>query len=84
MASPSGYGDHHEVSKPDRVRQLPNGWTEEITFLKHLGPDGSQSRIRRIRDAKRVVREVWHDGIARDGTTIHEAHLKYRYQEPDP
>jgi hypothetical protein len=72
------------VSRPDSIRQLSNGWTEEITVRKHPRPNGSQSRIRRIRDANRVVREVWHDVIARDGTTIHEAHLKYRRQESDP
>jgi len=70
------------MSRPDIVNQLANGWTEEITFRKHLRPDGSQSRIRRIRDADRVVREVWHDVIARDGTTVHEAHLEYRAPEP--
>jgi hypothetical protein len=70
------------LSRPDVVNQLPNGWTEEITFRKHFRADGSVGRTRRVKDAQGVTREVWHDVVSRDGTTIHEAHLKYRSQEP--
>ena len=72
------------MSRPDIINQLPNGWTEEITFRKHFRPDGSVSRKRKIVDSNGVTREVWHDVVARDGTVLHEAHLKYRYQEYDP
>jgi hypothetical protein len=65
------------VSKPDIVNQLPNGWTEEITFRKHPRPDGSQSRIRKLIDPDGVTQEIWHDVIARDGTLLHGPH-----QEP--
>jgi hypothetical protein len=46
------------VSRPDIVNLLPNGWTEEIRIKKHHRPDGSQSRIRTIRDANGVTQEV--------------------------
>ena len=69
------------MSKPDIVNRLPNGWREEITFRKHLRADGSLGRTRRIKDEQGVTREVWHDVISRDGSTIHEAHLKYRFEE---
>lgn len=70
------------MSRPDVVNQLPNGWTEEITFRKHFRADSSVARKRKLIDANGVTREVWHDVIARDGTTIHEAHLKYQHEEP--
>lgn len=66
------------MSRPDIVTQLENGWTEEISIKKHYRPDGSQSRVRRIRDATGVTREVWHDVISLDGTYLHGPHLKYR------
>jgi len=72
------------VSKPDIVNQLPNGWTEEIQIKKHFRADGSQSRIRRIRDANGVVREVWHEVVARDGRLLHGPHLEYRAPEDAP
>jgi hypothetical protein len=72
------------VSRPDIINQLPNGWTEEITFRKHIRADGSVSRKRKLVDANGVTREVWHDVVSRDGTVLHGPHLKYRHQEPTP
>jgi hypothetical protein len=72
------------MSRPDIVNQLPDGRTEEISLKKHHRPDGSQSRIRRIRDADGETQEVWHEVVARDGTIIHGPHLKYRRQERAP
>jgi hypothetical protein len=72
------------MSRPDIVRQLANGWTEEIKLRKHVRADGSQSRVRSIRDADGVMLEVWHEVLARDGTILHGPHLKYRRQEPAP
>lgn len=72
------------MSRPDIVRQLGNGWTEEIHIKKHHRPDGSQSEIRRIRDEAGATREVWHVVVGRDGTILHGPHLKYRRTEPTP
>ena len=72
------------MSRPDHIIQLSNGWREEIHIKKHHRPDGSQSRVRRIRDAAGVTREVWHEVLARDGSILHGPHLKYRRREPDP
>jgi len=69
------------VSKPDIVNQLPNGWTEEITFRKHFRADGSVGRTRRLIDQNGRTQEVWHDVVSRDGSTLHESHLKFRRQE---
>lgn len=71
------------MSRPDIINQLTNGWTEEIHLKKHHRADGSQSRIRRIRDENGVTLEVWHEVVSRDGTILHGPHLKFR-QEPGP
>jgi hypothetical protein len=60
------------MSRPDIVRQVANGWTEEIKISKAFRPDGSQARIRKLVDPNGVTREVWHEVIARDGTILHQ------------
>lgn len=72
------------MSRPDIIVQLSNGWTEEISIKKHFRADGSQSRIRRIRDANGTTREVWHEVVGRDGVILHGPHLKYQHQELSP
>ncbi len=64
------------MSRPDIVRHLPNGWTEEIKISKAFRPDGSQARIRKLVDPDGVTREIWHEVFARDGTILH------RHQRP--
>ncbi|MCC7367860.1 MAG: hypothetical protein IT306_05530 [Chloroflexi bacterium] len=71
------------MSRPDIVRPLANGWVEEIHIKKHYRPDGSQSRVRRLRDAAGVTREVWHEVVGADGAPLHGPHLKYRAEEPE-
>jgi hypothetical protein len=60
------------VSKPDIVRQLPNGWREEIKLSKAFRPDGSQSRMRKLVDPDGVTHEVWHDVLDRQGRVLHQ------------
>jgi hypothetical protein len=60
------------VSRPDIVRQLPNGWTEEIKISKAFRTDGSEARIRKLVDPNGATREVWHEVVARDGTILHQ------------
>lgn len=72
------------MSKPDSIRQLPNGRTEEMYIKKHFRADGSQSIILKIRDMNGVMIEVWHQVIARDGSLLHGPHLEYRAPEDAP
>jgi hypothetical protein len=60
------------MSRPDIIRQLPKGWTEEIKISKALRLDGSQSRMRKRVDPDGVTREVWHEVVTSDGTIIHQ------------
>ena len=61
------------MSRPIFVRQLPNGWTEEVKISKAFRSGREPSwRFRKLVDPNGVTREVWHEVIARDGTILHQ------------
>jgi hypothetical protein len=43
------------VSRPDIVRELPNGWTEGIKISKAFRPDESEARIRKLVDPNGIT-----------------------------